>query len=236
MPASVFSIVLGVGAVAALAILERRKPLRRSTQAPWPRTRQNIAMGILSAAVVALTEQPISARIAQTNQEKRRGIANWLPRPLGPLTAFLIMDYGFYLWHVATHKWPFLWRLHRIHHRDRDLDASTALRFHFVDMLVSMPWQILRVRFSGIGPQTLAGWRKFFLASILFHHSNLRLPPAWDRRLSWFITTPRMHGIHHSRAPSERESNWSSGISLWDYLHGTKHRDIPQTRIRIGTD
>ena len=146
------------------------------------------------------------------------------------------MDYGFYLWHVATHKVPVLWRFHRVHHVDPDLDASTALRFHFLDMLVSLPWRLVQVRVSGIGPRTLSAWQGFFLLSILFHHSNWRLPAGWDRRLSWLVTTPGMHGIHHDRDPARMDSNWTSGISWWDRLHGT-FRDRPsQDRLVIGVD
>ena len=193
-------------------------------------------MGAMCAAVVAVAEQPITEAIARKNAERRRGLAGLVPMRLAPLAAFLAMDYSFYLWHVATHRVPVLWRLHRLHHVDPDLDMSTAVRFHFVDMAVSLPWQVARVRLSGIGPRTLAAWRQFFFLSILFHHSNLRMPGRWDERLSLLLTTPRMHGIHHSTRLDERESNWSSGISLWDRLHGTFVLNIDQSNIRIGVD
>lgn len=193
-------------------------------------------MGAMCAAVVALAEQPITEAIARKNAERRRGLAGLVPNRLAPLAAFLAMDYSFYLWHVATHRVPVLWRLHRLHHVDPDLDMSTAVRFHFVDMAVSLPWQVARVRLSGIRPRTLAAWRQFFFLSILFHHSNLRIPGRWDERLSLLLTTPRMHGIHHSTRLNERESNWSSGISLWDRLHGTFMSNIDQSSIRIGVD
>ena len=119
----------------------------------------------------------------------------------GPIAAFLAMDYGFYLWHVATHRLPFLWRFHRIHHVDPDMDMTTAIRFHLVDMLVSLPWRMLQVRASGIDPAALVAWQRFFTLSILFHHSNWALPRRWDRRLALLLTTPRMHGIHHSTRP-----------------------------------
>jgi sterol desaturase/sphingolipid hydroxylase (fatty acid hydroxylase superfamily) len=227
------AVVLGIGAVTALVLAERRWPLRRNTQPPR-RIARNIAMGLVSGAVLAAVEQPLSERIARRNKASQRGLMHRLPPPIGHAAAFLIMDYGFYLWHIATHKVPALWQLHRIHHLDRDLDASTALRFHFIDMLVSIPWQCLRVRLSGIDPVVLKAWRLFFFASILFHHSNWRLPGRWDARLSWFLTTPRMHGIHHSEIPSERNSNWSSGISWWDRAHGTLHADVPQKELVIG--
>ncbi len=146
------------------------------------------------------------------------------------------MDYGFYWWHVATHKLPFLWRFHRVHHIDPDMDASTAVRFHPLDMIVSLPFRLAQVRLSGADPQALAGWRNFFNLSIVFHHSNTRLPARWDARLSRLLTTPRMHGIHHSTIRAQRDSNYTSGISLWDRLHGT-FRDTPSAdAITIGVD
>ena len=223
-------------AIAALALAERRRPLRAATRDAVPRIARNLAMGAMCAAVVAVAEQPITEAIARKNAEQRRGLAGLLPHHLGPLVAFLAMDYSFYLWHVATHRVPALWRLHRVHHVDLDLDMSTAVRFHFVDMAVSLPWQVARVRLSGIGPRTLTVWRQFFFLSILFHHSNVRLPGRWDERLSLLLTTPRMHGIHHSTRLDERESNWSSGISLWDRIHDTFVSNVDQSGIRIGVD
>lgn len=225
-----------VAAVAAIALSERRRPLRPTTRQPGERIIRNLAMGAMCAGVVALTEAPITQAIARANAQGRRGLAGRLPGPLGPFAAFLAMDYGFYRWHVATHRVPLLWRLHRVHHLDPDMDMSTALRFHFVDMAVSLPWQAAQVRLVGIGPRTLAAWKNFFLVSILFHHANLRLPGRWDAWASLVLTTPRMHGIHHSQRLAERESNWSSGLSLWDRLHGTFVAGIDQARIPIGVD
>jgi len=228
--------VVLLAAIAAIALGERRRPLRRVTCPPGPRIVRNVVMGAMCAGVVALTEAPVTQAIARANARQRRGLAGRMPGVLGPVAAFAAMDYGFYRWHVATHRVPLLWRLHRVHHVDPDLDMSTALRFHFVDMAVSLPWQAAQVRLSGIGPRTLAAWKRFFLLSILFHHANLRLPRRWDDLASLLLTTPRMHGIHHSQRLAERESNWSSGFSLWDRLHGTFVAGVEQARIPIGVE
>jgi len=228
--------VVLLAAIATIALGERRRPLRRVTCPSGPRIVRNVVMGAMCAGVVALTEAPITQAIARANARQRRGLAGLLPDMLGPVVAFAAMDYGFYRWHVATHRVPLLWRLHRVHHVDPDLDMSTALRFHFVDMAVSLPWQAAQVRLSGIGPRTLAAWKRFFLLSILFHHANLRLPGRWDAWASLLLTTPRMHGIHHSQRLAERESNWSSGLSLWDRLHGTFVAGVEQARIPIGVE
>lgn len=193
-------------------------------------------MGASCAAAVAAVEVPLTKAIARRNITGKLGFAQMLPRPLRLLGGVAAMDYGFYWWHIATHKVPFLWRFHRVHHVDPDLDASTAVRFHFLDMLVSLPWRLVQVRLAGVSPKALRWWRHFFNASILFHHSNLRLPGTWDARLSRVLTTPKMHGIHHSKVPGERDTNWSSGISVWDHFHGTFRDDVAQEDITIGVD
>ena len=223
-------------AVVGMLAGERSHPLRRQTRPSLRRDLRNVVMGAMSAAVVSMVETPVTRWIARGNVARRRGLGQQLPGPLGSIASFLAMDYGFYLWHIATHKLTVLWRFHRVHHVDPDMDLSTAIRFHLVDMLVSLPWRMAQVRASGIGPDTLTAWQRFFTLSILFHHSNLRLPGEWDRRLSWVLTTPRMHGIHHSVIREQRDSNWSSGISLWDRLHRTLRQDAPQSALIIGIE
>jgi sterol desaturase/sphingolipid hydroxylase (fatty acid hydroxylase superfamily) len=235
-PGKLAFVAVAGGLLAGLLIAERKRPLRRQSRPALPRNLRNAALGASSAAVVAALEFPLTEAVARANLARRRGLAQQLPRPLRLLAGIAAIDYGFYWWHVATHKVPFLWRFHRVHHVDPDMDASTAVRFHFVDMLVSLPGRLVQVLLAGASPKALRYWRHFFHASVLFHHSNLRLPGRWDERLSWLLTTPRMHGIHHSKSPDERNSNWTSGFSLWDRLHGTFRDDVAQRDITIGVD
>ena len=225
-------------AVGALAILvaERRRPLRRRTQSEPRRELQNLVLGAGCALMVSLAETPVVEPLARRAEAGRRGLVQKLPAPpwARDLLGVVLMDYTFYLWHVLTHKVPALWRLHLVHHVDLDLDASTAVRFHAVDMLVSAPWRYAQVALIGLSPAGVRLWRAFFFLSILFHHSNLRLPERWERRLAWVLTTPRMHGIHHSAVRNETDSNWSSGLSFWDRLHGTFRLDVSQSDITIG--
>ncbi len=229
-------LVLPALAVISLAAVELRYPLRRRTQAEPRRTLRNLVFGALSIAVVAAIETPVTQRLATRAARERRGLAQRLPWPrwARDAAAVLAMDYTIYLWHVATHRVPALWRLHLVHHVDLDMDASTALRFHAVDMAVSVPYRAAQVALIGVSPRALRLWRGWFFGSVLFHHSNLRLPERFERLLAVFVTTPRMHGIHHSAVEGETNSNWSSGFSLWDRLHGTFRLDVPQDAIRIG--
>jgi sterol desaturase/sphingolipid hydroxylase (fatty acid hydroxylase superfamily) len=228
---------VAAGAVAtALAVAERKRPLRARTGAKAGRIAVNVALGASCAAVMAAVEEPLCQAIARKNGQRKRGFAGLFPERLRVLAGLAAMDYGFYLWHVATHKVPLLWRFHRVHHVDPALDTTTAMRFHTLDMLVSLPWRLVQVRLSGVDPRSLTLWRHFFNASILFHHANLRLPGRWDRRLATVLTTPEMHGIHHSAVRSQRDSNWSSGFSIWDRLHGTLRQDVAQRELAIGVE
>jgi len=160
----------------------------------------------------------------------RLGLPKWAEVAL----VLVLMDYTFYLWHVMTHRVSFLWRFHVVHHADLDLDASTALRFHLGELLLGVPYQAAQVLLIGITPATYSIWQTTFLVAILFHHSALKLPYEWERRLSWFLVTPRMHGIHHSIVRSESDANWSSGLNIWDRLHGTLRLNVPQEQVSIG--
>jgi sterol desaturase/sphingolipid hydroxylase (fatty acid hydroxylase superfamily) len=225
-----------VGALVALAVLERRRPLRRRTEPQWRRDIRNLAVAAASAAALRIAEKPVVEPIARAVERRRWGLLPRLDLPpaLERALAVALMDYTLYLWHVLTHRVPFLWRFHLVHHVDLDLSATTALRFHFAEMLLSVPWRAAQVALIGVSPRALSVWQSCLFVSILFHHSNLRLPLAVERRLVRFIVTPRMHGIHHSTVREETDSNWSSGLTLWDRLHGTLRLDVPQRRIVIG--
>jgi sterol desaturase/sphingolipid hydroxylase (fatty acid hydroxylase superfamily) len=146
----------------------------------------------------------------------------------------VLLDYTLYIWHVLTHRVPFLWRFHIVHHADLDMDASTALRFHFGELALSVPWRAAQIAVIGVSPGAYAFWQTALFLSILFHHSNVRLSLGLERRLNRFVVTPRMHGIHHSVIQDETNSNWSSGLTIWDWVHGTLLLDVPQEAVTIG--
>jgi sterol desaturase/sphingolipid hydroxylase (fatty acid hydroxylase superfamily) len=222
--------------LAALVLLERRRPPRRAVEPGWRHDLRNLAVAAASGLVLQLAERPVVEPLSRLVGRRRWGLLPrlGLPRWLEAALAVAAMDYSLYAWHVLTHRLPFLWRCHAVHHADRDLSATTALRFHFAEMLLSVPWRAGQVAIIGVGPGALAAWRACLFASILFHHANLRLPRRLERRLGRLVMTPRLHGIHHSVVRAESDSNWSSGLTLWDRLHGTFRDDVPQRRITIG--
>ncbi len=228
--------LLVAGTYGTLLWLERRRPLRRAVESKVVRNGRNLTMAALSAGALHLSEQPVTRPLTswvlrrRVGLLQRRALPAWLEVPL----AVVLLDYTLYLWHILTHRVPLLWRFHQVHHVDLDLDASTALRFHFGEMVLSVAWRAGQVVVLGVSPLALSIWQTATLLEILFHHSNVDLPIGAERALNRWIVTPRMHGIHHSIVPDETGSNWSSGLTVWDRLHGTLRLNIPQQAITIG--
>ena len=227
---------LAIGWFLTLAWMEHRRPLRIATEPKLRRNARNLAVAGVGAAAMAIAESPVVRPLTGLVERRRWGLLGsvrlpvWLELP----AALVMMDYTMYVWHVLTHRIPVLWRFHIVHHVDLDLDASTALRFHFGELVASVPWRVCQVVLIGITPLSFSVWQVAFLASILFHHSDVDLGTRWERRVNRFVVTPRMHGIHHSVVRLETNSNWSSGLTIWDRLHRTLNLSVPQSDVTIG--
>jgi sterol desaturase/sphingolipid hydroxylase (fatty acid hydroxylase superfamily) len=225
------STLITVAIGGGLFALELRRALRtRNRESKAVRTSRNLTIAALAAVVVHFAETPLVSRVALGQADRKRGLVPWLTRSpaLQVALGVLLLDYTLYVWHVLTHRVPLLWRFHLVHHIDLDLDASTALRFHFGEMLLSIPFRLAQVRMVGASPLAVSIWQTFLFGSILFHHSNVRLPYRVERWLALLIATPRLHDIHHRADPASTNSNWSSGLAIWDLLHGT-YRWIPDS-------
>jgi sterol desaturase/sphingolipid hydroxylase (fatty acid hydroxylase superfamily) len=227
---------VGVAAavLAGLGWLERRRPLRVEVDPGPRRLARNATLSLATAAVAALVDAPVTGALARRADAHGRGALQRLPRGLRTLVALLVLDYALYLWHVALHRMPVLWRSHVVHHSDLDLDTSTALRFHASEIAASVLWRAALVRALGIGARPLTLYQQALFLAVVFHHSNVRLPLAVERWLVRVVVTPRMHGIHHSIERAETDSNWSSLLNVWDRLHGTLRLDVPQDEVTIG--
>ena len=228
--------ILIFGTLATVVYFEIKRPLRKSRQNKITHDERNVLMSLMSAATIALTEKPVTTPLSQAVERNRWGLLKVRPLPVWTelLLSVVLLDYTLYMWHYLTHRVPFLWRFHLAHHVDLDLDASTALRFHAGEMLLSVPWRAAQVRLLGISPLALSLWQTLTLMEIMFHHSNIRLPESLEKRLCHLIVTPRMHGIHHSIAREETASNWGTIFSWPDRLHGTMQLNVPQNSITIG--
>jgi sterol desaturase/sphingolipid hydroxylase (fatty acid hydroxylase superfamily) len=215
---------------------EYLRPLRRRVEAKLPRLARNLAVSVVGAAIVQLVEIPLVMPLSSAVGRRGWGILNLfqLPEWAEVILAVILLDYTLYVWHVLTHRVPLLWRFHLVHHVDLDLDASTALRFHFGELLFSVPWRAAQVIVIGVSPTSYLVWQGLVFFSILFHHSNVALPIKLERWVVRLVVTPRMHGIHHSVVRGETDANWSSGLALWDWLHGTLMLNVPQQEITVG--
>ena len=225
-----------VGAFGVLYWLEKRRPLRRQLYDKEIETARNLAIAAAAGLAVNFLEKPVAERLTKAVERRNVGLVKTLrlPRAMETALAVVLLDYTLYLWHVLTHKVPFLWNFHRIHHADLDLQASTAVRFHFAEMTISVAFRAAQIVFIGVSPQALSMWQTLLFLSIFFHHSNVRLPKESEKLLQKLIVTPRLHGIHHSIEEDEMNSNWSSGLTVWDRLHDTFRDDVAQDGITIG--
>ena len=223
-------------AAGAIFLLERRRPLRAQLDPTRARVARNAAVGAITGATVGMLERPVTARLTRLAMQRRWGIVSRMHAPpiVRQMLAVALMDYTLYLWHVLLHRVPFLWRCHAAHHADVDLDASTALRFHVLEFIASIPWRAAQITLIGVTPRVFAAWQQLTAAEVLFHHSNIRVPPRVERWLGAAVMTPRLHGLHHSVVAAERNSNYSSGLTVWDMLHGTHRPFRAGQRVTIG--
>lgn len=229
-------IYLVPSAFAILFLLERLFPLRRAKSRLGSRLLVNAVVSALAIAVGFTLVRPAAMAVLAFVSERQWSLASFVSGSglVQAVLGFAMLDLSFYYWHRANHAWPLLWRFHNAHHVDPDLDVSTSVRFHFVEIGYSAAFRALQAMLIGGNPWVFVAYETAFQLNTLLQHSNLRLPIAVERVLVLVLVTPRMHGIHHSKRFDETNSNWSSVFSFWDRLHGTLRLDVPQSAIDIG--
>lgn len=235
MPAPAIATAIGV-VFLLLLLLELRFPLRRAVESKARRVGRNLVVAATAGVLSELLRIPLLVPVVEWTKTRNFGLLGLiaLPEAAKVVLAVVLLDYTLWWWHWLSHRVPLLWRFHLVHHADRDLDASTALRFHFGEHALSVFFRMAQVVVIGAPPVALALFQAVLFVSVFFHHSNLRLPLGLERRLVWFVVTPRMHGIHHSDFREEANSNWSSLLSVWDRLHGTLLLGVSQREVVIG--
>jgi len=150
------------------------------------------------------------------------------------IAGLFLFDLWMYAWHRANHEVPLLWRLHRVHHTDPRMDSTTAFRFHPGEIAVSALLNAVVILALGLGLATLILYKSLMIVVIILHHSNLRLPEAWDRRLRILVVPPSMRRVHHSEVVVETNSNYGTIFSFWDRLLGSFRLRDDLQRIRFG--
>lgn len=163
------------------------------------------------------------------------GLLTYLPFALQVGLGLLISDVYMYWWHRMNHQLPILWRFHQFHHTDTKLNATSAVRFHYVELLISYLIKIPVFILLGVSPMVVLLYNFIFLPIVIFHHSNIRISPFADHFLRYFVVSPRMHRTHHSVLIEETNSNYSSVLPYWDKIFGSYRRD-PAKEVVFGID
>ncbi len=187
----------------------------------------NLGIVVIDTILVRMTFPVAAVGLAMLWDQRGWGLLNLFPLPgwLAVILAILILDFAIYLQHVLFHAVPALWRLHRMHHADLDFDVTTGLRFHPIEILLSMAIKLGIVAILGPPAVAVLIFEILLNATSMFNHSNIRLPLGADRLLRRVVVTPDMHRIHHSVIPSETNSNFGFSLSWWDRLLGTYRAD-----------
>jgi sterol desaturase/sphingolipid hydroxylase (fatty acid hydroxylase superfamily) len=227
---------LAPGIFVVLLLLESLVPLRRLKRARGPRYVVNGTLTGLGFLAGVLAVRPAALGAALWTQQHSIGLLHLAALPVWIQVAagFLLMDLTFYYWHRLNHTRPLLWRFHNVHHADPDMDVTTSFRFHWGEVLYSTVFRLLQVSLIGVAPFTYLAYEVAFNSATMFHHSNMRLPVAWERRLNRVFVTPRMHGVHHSAVGPETNSNYSVIFSWWDRLNRSLTLNVAQREIVIG--
>lgn len=234
-----YQLIVSTGLLCFFVLLlagEHLFPLRHRTRPFGTRFIVNLCVTAAAFLAGAMVVRPVALALAEWAFEHDFGLILKIPLPgvVQGVLGFVLLDLTFYYWHRANHEIPILWRFHRVHHVDQDLDVSTSFRFHFGEVLYSTGFRAVQVLLLGIVPLTYLVYELVFQCATMFHHSNLRLPRRLEHWINLFIVTPRMHGIHHSQIRKETDSNYSVVFRCWDWLHQTLRLDVPQESIHIG--
>ena len=228
--------VLAIAVLAFLWCLETWLPLYRERHGNrLKHAGRNIVIALFNTTVILML-YGIMAVVALWNYNQKIGLLNLLDLPPTIETgiALLLFDGWMYLWHRANHKIPFLWRFHRMHHSDREMDVTSATRFHTGELIFSSILRLGVIPLLGLELWQLVLYEVMLLPVIQFHHSNVNLPERWDRLLRAIIVSPNMHRVHHSRIQHETDSNYSSVFSFWDRLACTFRRREDVGAIEFG--
>ncbi|MDR3640638.1 MAG: sterol desaturase family protein [Humidesulfovibrio sp.] len=193
----------------------------------WP---GNLALVALSTLLIRLLFPVLPVGLALWARGQGWGLLNALPlpEPVGGLAAIALLDLAIYGQHVAAHRLRWFWRLHRVHHADTVLDVTTAVRFHPLEMLLSLTYKLCLVLALGPPAWAVLAFELLLNALPLFNHANVRLPLPVDRALRLAVVTPDMHRVHHSVDPREANTNFGFCFPWWDRLFGT-YQDQPAT-------
>ncbi len=217
-----------LGLFAAMALWEVIAPKRVLIRPRGERWVTNILMTAINTAMVRFTVPVLATGSAFMAAEKGWGLLNLvsLPTWVDIAVAVIVLDLLIYFQHMVFHRVPVLWRLHRVHHTDLDFDVTTAVRFHPIEIFLSLLIKSAAVIALGAPAEAVVLFEILLNGTAMFNHGNVRLPKVLDILIRLLIVTPDMHRVHHSVIPSETDSNFGFNLSIWDRLFST-YRDQP---------
>ena len=217
------------GILVGMALLEALFPRRERSVSRLVRWPSNIGIVFLNTIVVRIIFPTAAVGVALFVEEKQWGILQIVELPLWLtiVLAVVALDLIIYLQHVMVHAVPALWRLHRMHHSDVDIDVTTGARFHPVEIVLSMVIKFASIAALGAPAVAVILFEVILNGTSMFNHSNVKLPLALDRVLRLFLVTPDMHRVHHSINPDEANCNFGFNLPWWDRLMET-YRDQPR--------
>jgi len=215
------------GVFIVMAIWEFIANRRDLTQSKGIRWFNNLGILIIDIVVQRFTMGAAAVAVAIYAQQNGWGLFNYLDWPFWVeiILVFLVLDFMIYLQHVMSHALPIFWRLHRVHHADLDIDCTTALRFHPLEIILSMVFKVALVVALGADAFAVILFEAVLNGSAIFNHANVRMPKFMDSFMRMFVVTPDMHRVHHSTKVKEANSNYGFFLSAWDRVCGTY---IPQ--------
>ena len=211
------------GVFALMATWEFIEPRRTQTIGRGWRWPNNLGVVVVDILLVRILFPTTAVGLALVADVHRIGLFNVVPLPtwIGVAASILLLDLAIYFQHVLFHAVPVLWRLHRMHHADLDIDVSTGLRFHPIEIVLSMVIKLTVVVALGAPPIAVFIFEILLNATSMFNHSNVRIAEGFDRVLRWLVVTPDMHRVHHSILSRETNSNFGFNLPWWDRLFGT---------------
>ena len=211
------------GVFALMVIWELVEPRRTQSIGRGRRWPNNLGVVAVDAALVRILFPTTAVGLALVAEAHGLGLFNVLALPdwIGVVASVILLDLAIYFQHVLFHAVPALWRLHRMHHADLDIDVSTGLRFHPIEILLSMMIKLAVVIALGAPAVAVLLFEVLLNATSMFNHSNVRIPRSFDGALRWFVVTPDMHRVHHSILARETNSNFGFNLPWWDRLFGT---------------
>jgi sterol desaturase/sphingolipid hydroxylase (fatty acid hydroxylase superfamily) len=211
------------GVFAVMAIWELAGPRRSQTSGRGWRWPNNLGLVVVDTLLVRILFPTAAVGVALVAEARGAGLFNVLPFPawIDVVASVILLDLAIYLQHVLFHAVPILWRLHRMHHADLEIDVSTGLRFHPIEILLSMVVKLALVIALGAPALSVLIFEVLLNATSMFNHSNIYIPESVDGIIRSFIVTPDMHRVHHSIQARETNSNFGFNLSWWDRLFGT---------------